>query len=50
MNYNFAKLAQIKCKNICQLIDYQVVRLKIILTDAARYELSKVISAHDNHH
>ena len=34
MNYNFAKLTQIKCKNICQLIDYQVVRLKILLADA----------------
>ena len=34
MNYDIAKLAQIKCKNICQLIDYQVVRLKFLLADA----------------
>ena len=49
MNYNFAKAAQIKCKNICQLIDYQVVMLKILLADAARPELPKVTFAHDKH-
>lgn len=40
MNYNFAKLAQIKCKNICQLIDYQVVKLKILLADAKSAKLA----------
>jgi hypothetical protein len=41
MNYDIAKLAQIKCKNICLLIDYQVVRLKILFADAEKHILSK---------
>ena len=36
--------------NCSPVIDYQLVKWYILLADAARYELSKVISAHDNHH